>query len=186
MSSVLFSKFKMRGLELCNRIVVSPMGQYSAENGCATDWHMVHLGHLSVSGAALLITEATAVEMPGRLSKNDLGLWSDENEEALARIIAFCRKYGGAKLGIQLYHGGRKGSISTAWEGQRPISKANGGLTIYGASDNPHPGRNTPEMLDVARLTRAVFAFANAAKRTERIGFEGLEIHRAHGYPIHN
>ena len=186
MSSVLFSKFKMRGFELGNRIVVSPMGQYSADNGCATDWHMMHLGHLSVSGAALLITEATAVEMPGRLSKNDLGLWSDENEEALARIVAFCRKYGGAKLGIQLYHGGRKGSISTAWEGQRPISKENGGWTIYGPSDNPYPGRNTPEMLDDAGIARAISAFANAAKRADRIGFDVLEIHGAHGYLIHN
>src|SRR6266481_3134421 len=160
MSSVLFSKFMMRGLELGNRI--------------------------SVSGAALLVTEATAVEMPGRLSKNDLGLWSDENEEALAPIIAFCRKYGGAKLGIQLYHGGRKGSISTAWEGQRPIAKENGGWTIYGPSDRPYPGRNTPEMLDDAGIARAISAFANAAKRADRIGFDALEIHGAHGYLIHN
>ena len=186
MSSTLFSTYKMRGLELSNRIVVSPMGQYSAENGSATDWHLMHLGHLSVSGAALLITEATAVEMPGRLSKHDLGLWSDENEEALARVVAFCRKYGGAKLGIQLYHGGRKGSISTAWEGQKPISKANGGWTIYSASDNPYPGRNTPEMLDDAGIKRVISAFANAAKRADRIGFDALEIHGAHGYLIHN
>src|SRR5260370_17617518 len=137
MSSVLFSKFKMRGLELGNRIVVWRVGQDWAENGCATDWHMMHLGHLSVSGAALLITEATAVEMPGRLSRNDLGLWSDENEEALARIIAFCRKYGGAKLGIQLYHGGRKGSISAPREGQRPTSK-----TTAGSPDST-PSRHT-------------------------------------------
>src|SRR5258708_13592304 len=143
MSYVVSSKFKMRGLELGNGIVVSAMGQYSAENGCATGWHMMHLGHLSVSGAALLITEATAVEMPGRLSRNDLGLWSDENEEALARIIAFCRKYGGAKLGIQLYHGGPKGSISTAWEGQRPISKENDGAATYAPPAKPPPARHT-------------------------------------------
>lgn len=183
---MLFSRFKMRGLELGNRIVVSPMGQYSAENGNATDWHLMHLGHLSVSGAALLITEATAVEMPGRLSKHDLGLWSNENEEALARVVAFCRKYGGAKLGIQLYHGGRKGSISTAWEGQQPIAKENGGWTTYSASDKPYPGRNTPEMLDDAGIKRVISAFANAARRADRIGFDTLEIHGAHGYLIHN
>src|SRR5450631_3542444 len=112
MSSALFSKYKMRDLDLSNRIVVSPMGQYSAHNGCATDWHMMHLGHLAVSGAALLFTEATAVNMAGRLSTADLGLWSDENEDALARVVAFCRKHGAAKLGSQLYHGGRKSSIS--------------------------------------------------------------------------
>ena len=127
MPSHLFSKFKMRDLELANRIVVSPMGQYSAENGSATDWHMMHLGHLSLSGAGLLITEATAVEVPGRLSKTDLGLFSDENEEALARVVAFCRKHGGAKLGSQLYHGGRKSSITTAWEGQKAIPIEQGG-----------------------------------------------------------
>jgi 2,4-dienoyl-CoA reductase-like NADH-dependent reductase (Old Yellow Enzyme family) len=186
MSSALFSKYKMRGLELGNRIVVSPMGQYSAQNGSATDWHMMHLGHLSVSGAGLLITEATAVEMPGRLSRYDLGLWSDENEDALARVIAFCRKYGGAKLGIQLYHGGRKGSITPAWEGQKPVSKDNGGWTTYSASENPYPGRNTPQMLDDVGIKRVISAFANAAQRADRIGFDILEIHGAHGYLIHS
>src|ERR1700716_3438660 len=121
MPSQLFSKFKMRDLELVNRIVVSPMGQYSGENGSATDWHLMHLGHLALSGAGLLISEATAVEPEGRLSKNDLRLYSHENEEARARVIAFCRKHGGAKLGSQLYHGGRKSSITTAWEGQKAI-----------------------------------------------------------------
>jgi len=186
MSSTLFSKFKMRDLELSNRIVVSPMGQYSAENGCATDWHMMHLGHLSVSGAALLITEATAVNLPGRLSKNDLGLWSDENEAALGRVVAFCRKHGGAKLGIQLYHGGRKSSITTAWEGQKAIPIDKGGWTTYSASDVPYPGRNVPVALDEAGVKREISAFAAAAERANRIGFDILEIHGAHGYLIHN
>ena len=176
----------MRDLELVNRIVVSPMGQYSAENGSATDWHTMHLGHLSVSGAGLLITEATAVEEPGRLSKTDLGLYTDENEEALARVIAFCRKHGGAKLGSQLYHSGRKGSISTAWEGQKAISPENGGWVPFSPSDVPYPGRNTPQPLDEAGIQRAIRAFANAAKRADRIGFDMIEIHGAHGYLIHN
>src|SRR5450759_5247081 len=116
MGTSLFSPYKMRGLTLSNRIVVSPMGQYSAgENGNATDWHLVHLGHLALSGAGLLITEATAVQATGRISKHDLGMWSDAHAEALAPTVAFCRKYGGAKLGMQLYHAGRKGSVTVAW-----------------------------------------------------------------------
>ncbi len=186
MPSRLFSKFKMRDLELSNRIVVSPMGQYSAENGNATDWHMMHLGHLSVSGAGLLITEATAVELPGRLSKTDLGLFSDENEEALARVVAFCRKHGGAKLGSQLYHGGRKSSITTAWEGQKAIPVEQGGWVPLSPSDVPYPGRNAPQGLDEAGIKRAIKAFADAAKRADRIGFDLIEIHGAHGYLIHN
>ena len=146
--SALFSRFKMRGLELSNRIVVSPMGQYSGDEGSATDWHLMHLGHLAVSGAGLLITEATAVAETGRLSKTDLGLYSDANEEALARVVAFCRKHGGAKLGIQLYHGGRKGSITPAWEGQKTIPVDKGGWTPSSASDIPYPGRNIPEALN--------------------------------------
>jgi NADPH2 dehydrogenase len=186
MPSVLFSKFKMRDLELSNRIVVSPMGQYSGDNGSATEWHLMHLGHLSVSGAGLLITEATAVNPQGRLSKTDLGLYSDENEEALGRAIAFCRRHGGAKLGIQLYHGGRKSSITTAWEGQKAIPIEKGGWVTYSASSIPYPGRNTPEALDEAGIKREIAAFAAAAERANRIGFDILEIHGAHGYLIHN
>ena len=164
MASQLFSKFKLRDLELVNRIVVSPMGQYSADTkGSATDWHMMHLGQLSVSGAGLLITEATHVEPPGRLSATCLGLWSDDNEAALARVVAFCRKYGGAKLGIQLFHGGRKSSITTAWEGQKPVATEQGGWPIFSASAVPYPGRNTPQMLDDAGIKRVITAFADAA-----------------------
>lgn len=137
MSPTLFSKFTMRGLELDNRIVVSPMGQYSGLDGSATDWHTMHLGHLAISGAGLLITEATAVSSRARLSKTDLGLYSDANEAALASVVAFCRKYGRAKLGIQLYHGGRKGSITSAWEGQKAIPVDQGGWTPSSPSDIP-------------------------------------------------
>ena len=186
MPSTLFSKFKMRDLELSNRIVVSPMGQYSGDHGSATEWHMMHLGHLAVSGAGLLLTEATAVNPQGRLSKTDLGLFSDENEAALDRVIAFCRRHGGAKLGIQLYHGGRKSSITTAWEGQRAIPVEKGGWITYSATDTPYPGRNVPEALDEAGIKREIAAFAKAAERANRIGFDILEIHGAHGYLIHN
>jgi 2,4-dienoyl-CoA reductase-like NADH-dependent reductase (Old Yellow Enzyme family) len=186
MATTLFSQYKMRDLVLPNRIVVSPMGQYSAENGNATDWHLMHLGHLAVSGAGLVITEATAVDPNGRISKHDLGLWSDENAAALEPVVAFCRKYGGAKLGMQLYHAGRKGSVTVAWERQRPISPQDGGWTIYSASDVAYPGRNTPEALSEQGVARTIRAFAAAAERADRIGFDMLEVHGAHGYLIHN
>ena len=121
MSSALFSKYKIRDLDLSNRIVVSPMGQYSAENGCATDWHMMHLGHLARVRRRAAVHRGDGGKSAGTANTSDLGLWSDENEEALASIIAFCRKHGGAKLGSQLYHGGRKSSITTAWQGQKPV-----------------------------------------------------------------
>ena len=186
MSSALFSKFKMRDLELSNRIVVSPMGQYSGAVGSATEWHMMHLGHLSVSGAGLLFTEATAVNLAGRLSKTDLGLFSDDNEAALDRVVKFCRRHGGAKLGIQLYHGGRKSSITTAWEGQKAIPIDKGGWPTFSPSDIPYPGRNVPVALDEAGIKREIASFAEAAERADRIGFDIIEIHGAHGYLIHN
>ena len=115
MPSHLFSPFRLRGLDLANRIVVSPMAQYSAENGCANKSHLMHLGNMSISGAGLLIIEATAVERDGRLSPGDLGLWCDENEAALEPVVAFCRKHGAARIGLQLQHAGRKGSVTLAW-----------------------------------------------------------------------
>lgn len=186
MTSALFSPIRLRDLELPNRIVVSPMGQYSARDGCATDWHMVHLGHLALSGAGLLITEATAVHPNGRLSPCDLGIWSDEAAAALEPVFAFCRKFGGSKLGMQLWHAGRKSSLSVAWEGQRPLSKEEGGWTIYSSSDLPYPGRHTPVALDHEGIREQITCYAAAAQRADRLGFDLLEIHGAHGYLIHN
>lgn len=186
MPTNLFSPFKMRGVTLPNRIVVSPMGQYSGdENGKATEWHLMHLGQMSVSGAGLLITEATAVQSTGRISKHDLSLFSDAHAEALAPAVAFCRKYGGAKLGMQLYHAGRKGSVSVAWEGQKPIAIENGGWPIYNASPIAFPGRVEPLEMNDAQINETVRAFAAAAQRADRIGIDLIEIHGAHGYLIH-
>src|SRR3982074_1481314 len=117
MSSALFSPYKLAGLELANRIVVSPMCQYSAADGSANDWHMMHLGMLANSGAALVIVEATHVERHGRITHGCLGLYSDHNEAALARVIGHCRRTGTAKLGIQIAHAGRKASAQRPWEG---------------------------------------------------------------------
>lgn len=185
--SKLFSSFQLRALELRNRIVVSPMGQYSAdEAGRATDWHLMHLGHLAMSGAGLLFTEATAVQAQGRISKHDLGIWSDDHIEPLQRIVAFCHQHGGARLGMQLYHAGRKGSVSVAWEGQKPVPPERGGWEIWGPSPIPHGGRATPAALDAAGIRTTIEAFAAAARRADQVGFEILEIHGAHGYLIHS
>jgi NADPH2 dehydrogenase len=126
MTSTLFSPIKLAGLELKNRIVIAPMCQYSADDGCANDWHLTHLGMLANSGAGLVIIEATHVERPGRITHGCLGLYSDANEAALARVIAHCRRIGNAKLGIQLAHAGRKASSQRPWEGGRGL-KRNGG-----------------------------------------------------------
>lgn len=186
MGSMLFSPLKMRGVELPNRIVVSPMGQYSAKNGSCSEWHMMHLGSLAVSGAGLLIIEASAVCPQGRLSPNDLGIWSDENAAALEPAINFCRKFGGAKIGQQLWHAGRKASTTVAWERQQAIPLDKGGWTPEGASAIPYPDRNTPVALDAAGIKRAIKDHVDAAKRADALGVELLEIHGAHGYLIHN
>lgn len=183
----LLSPFSMRGLELDNRIVVSPMGQYSADTqGRATDWHLVHLGGLAMSGAGLLYTEATAVEPEGRISDTDLGIWSDEQIEPLSRVVAFCREHGKTKLGMQLAHGGRKGSVTVAWKGQKPVPPEEGGWTLWSASDVPHDGRLVPQALDRDGIKRVIKAFADGARRADQAGMDTVEIHAAHGYLIHS
>ena len=183
----LFTPFTLRGLELPNRIVVSPMNQYSGDaQGRATDWHLMHLGHLAISGAGLLFTEAIAVEPEGRISPTDIGLWNDEQIEAMRRIVAFCRTYGTAKLGAQFCHSGRKGSVSVAWEGLKPIPVERGGWRIWSPSSIPHAGRLAPAVLDDAGIRRVIKAFADNAIHADRIGFDVIEIHAAHGYLLHS
>ncbi|MBO0763107.1 MAG: NADH:flavin oxidoreductase/NADH oxidase [Hyphomicrobiaceae bacterium] len=186
MPSHLFSPFRLRGLELANRIVVSPMAQYVAEEGCAGPWHLVHLGNMSISGAGLLIIEATAVERDARLSPGDLGLWSDENEAALAPIIAFCRKHGAACIGLQLQHAGRKGSVTVAWEKQRHIPRDQGGWPVRSSDGIPYPGLALPTALDRAMIAQLVQSYGAAARRADRLGIDLIEIHSAHGYLLHN
>ncbi|HKH95409.1 MAG TPA: oxidoreductase, partial [Beijerinckiaceae bacterium] len=122
MTSALFSPIRIAELELPNRVVISPMCQYSARDGCMTDWHLTHLGSLANSGASLLVFEATAVERHGRISHGDVGLYDDDCEAAMARVIAHCRRIGTAKLGIQIAHAGRKASAQRPWEGGRALS----------------------------------------------------------------
>ncbi|MBN8956300.1 MAG: NADH:flavin oxidoreductase/NADH oxidase [Rhizobiales bacterium] len=186
MSPLLFSPFKLRALELPNRIVVSPMAQYSAVDGLAGEWHLMHLGNLSVSGAGLFIIEATSVERDARLSPGDLGLWSEAHEAALRPIIAFCRKHGTARIGLQLQHAGRKGSVNLAWQGQKDIPIDAGGWEITGADEIAYPGRPKPRKLDAPRIQALLQSYADAAKRADNLGIDLLEIHAAHGYLLHN
>ncbi|KFE61032.1 NADH:flavin oxidoreductase/NADH oxidase [Hyalangium minutum] len=185
MSSLLFTPYSLRGLTLRNRIVVSPMCQYSSEDGFANDWHFVHLGSRAVGGAGLILFEATAVVPEGRISPQDLGLWKDEHIAPLARITRFIDQHG-AVAGIQLAHAGRKASTLRPWEGDGLVPPAQGGWTPVA----PSPVRFSdsypqPEALDEAGIARVVKAFAEAAGRAHAAGFRAVELHAAHGYLLH-
>lgn len=183
--SKLFSRFKLRGLEFKNRIFVSPMCQYSAQDGIANTWHQVHLGSRAVGGAALVMVEATAVVPEGRISPYDMGLWSDRHAEALAPIARFIHEQGAAP-GIQLCHAGRKASTDAPWFSRGTLSPENGGWQVVAPSAVPFsPNSPQPIALSVAEMDGIVAAFAAAAKRSLAAGFEVLEIHMAHGYLLH-
>ncbi len=185
--SRLFEPMSIGNLALANRIVIAPMCQYSAEGGSATDWHMIHLGHLALSGAGLLILEATAVSPEGRISAGDLGLYSDENETALARVLATVRKYSPIVLAVQLGHAGRKGSSSAPWDGGAQIRSSEPlGWKTVAPSPVPHAkDEEAPAMLDRAGLDKVRDDFVAAARRAARLGIDGIEIHAAHGYLLH-
>lgn len=184
--TALFSSFTLRGVTLPNRIVISPMCQYSAERGKATDWHMIHLGHLALSGAGLLCIEATAVEPDGRITHADLGLWDDATEAALKPVLAAIRKHSPVRIAMQLSHAGRKASSAVPWEGGQLVSVADGGWLPHGPSAVPHKDGETPPLaLDAAGLNRIREAFAASAKRAARLGIDAIEVHAAHGYLLH-
>ena len=184
--SKLFSPLMLRDLELPNRIMVGPMGQYSANEGSLGAWHLMHLGSLAVSGAGLVVIEATAVNPDGRLSPHDPGLWSDANEAALKPILEFCREHGGARLGLQLFHSGRKGSVTVAWERQQAIPVERGGWIPRAASAIPYPNRTIPKVLDFAEMRQLADDYVAVTRRSDRLGIELLELHSAHGYLLHN
>jgi 2,4-dienoyl-CoA reductase-like NADH-dependent reductase (Old Yellow Enzyme family) len=183
----LFEPLSLGGITLANRIAVSPMCQYSAENGAANDWHLQHLGSLSLSGAGLVIVEQTAVEPVGRITHGCLGLYSDANEAALARVVGFCRRAGSTALGIQLAHAGRKGSAKLPWEGGGPLPPEAGAWTNAAPSavpfDNHWPA---PQALDEVGLGRIRDAHAAAARRADRLGFDLVELLGAHGFLLHS
>ena len=184
--SALFSPFAIGPLRLPNRIVIAPMCQYSAQDGEATDWHLIHLGQLAISGAGLLILEATAVEPAGRISPGDLGLWSDATELALQKVLTSVRKYSRMPLAIQLAHAGRKASSQAPWDGGQLIPVGQGGWQTVAPSAIPHGLHEAPPVaLDEAGLARIMSAFASSAQRAHRLGLDAIEIHMAHGYLLH-
>lgn len=183
--SKLFSRLKLRDLEFKNRIFVSPMCQYSAEDGIANSWHLVHLGSRAVGGAGLVMVEATAVVPDGRISPHDMGIWSDRHADALAPISRFIREQG-AVPAIQLAHAGRKASTAAPWFSRGALGPENGGWQVVAPSAVPFsPGSAQPRELTATELDDIVAAFAAAAKRALAAGFEVAEIHMAHGYLLH-
>jgi 2,4-dienoyl-CoA reductase-like NADH-dependent reductase (Old Yellow Enzyme family) len=187
MTSALFSSIRLADLELANRVVVSPMCQYSADDGVASDWHLNHLGMLANSGAALVVAEATGTERRGRISHGCLGLYSDDCEAALARVVAHCRRYGNAKVGIQLAHAGRKASAASPWEGGQALGAgADPWETIAPSAIAFGPSWPVPREMNAADMERVRNAFVDAARRAIRAGIDAIELHGAHGYLLHS
>ncbi len=184
--SHLFAPLTLRSLTLPNRIVVSPMCQYSAVEGRAQPWHTVHLGQLALSGAALVLIEATGVEPAGRISPGCLGLYDDATEEALAGVLRTLRSVGGAAIGIQLAHAGRKASTGRPWENGAQIPAAAGGWTSVAPSAVPmHDGEAAPHALERDELQALKARFVDAVLRADRLGLDAIEVHAAHGYLLH-
>jgi 2,4-dienoyl-CoA reductase-like NADH-dependent reductase (Old Yellow Enzyme family) len=182
----LFSPISLKGLTLTNRIVIAPMCQYSASDGQATDWHLIHLGHLALSGAGLLILEATAVEPEGRISPDDLGLWSESTAVALGRVLDSVRRYSPMPLAIQLAHAGRKASTRVPWQGGGCIPINEGGWQTLAPSAVPFADGDTmPQALSEPEMARIRQAFADAAARAGKLGLDAVEVHAAHGYLLH-
>jgi NADPH2 dehydrogenase len=187
MTSALFSPFKIAELELKNRIVVSPMCQYSADDGCANDWHLTHLGMLANSGAALVVVEASAVERRGRITHGCLGLYSDACETALARIVAHCRHIGTAPLAIQLAHAGRKASSHRPWEGGLGLKAGDDPWETIGPSALPFGAAwPAPQAMTTEDMARVRDHFVDSTRRALRLGFDAIELHMAHGYLLHS
>ncbi len=187
MTESLFSPLELRETEFPNRVAVSPMCQYSSPDGVATDWHLVHLGSRAVGGAGLVVTEATAVAPRGRISPNDLGIWTDEQASALERVAEFVSSQGSV-AGIQLAHAGRKASTRRPWEGGTPIPADDGGWEVLAPSEEPWPYED--ETIPTRRLAReevadVVTQFREAAVRARDAGFDVAEVHAAHGYLLH-
>ncbi len=185
--SQLFSPWQLDALRLANRIVIAPMCQYSATDGTPGDWHMIHLGHLALSGAGLLILEATAVSPEGRISPQDLGLYSDANEAGLARVLAAICAHSPIAVAMQIAHAGRKASSRAPWEGGTQIrpDEPTGWQTVS-ASNLPHSAGEVPPLaLDRAGLAKVRDDFVATARRAARLGLDGIELHMAHGYLLH-
>lgn len=183
--STLFSKLTIKNISLKNRIVVSPMCQYSSDEGFANDWHLVHLGARAIGGAALVFTEATAISPEGRISPKDLGIWTDDHIPMLKRITDFIHMHG-AVSGIQLAHAGRKASTDVPWKGGKQIKEADGGWKTVAPSEIPFlEDYEKPRALNTEEIQKVKSDFKTAAQRALQAGFNIIELHAAHGYLIH-
>ena len=185
MTSHLFSPIGLRGLTLPDRIVVSPMCQYTAVDGSANDWHLMHLGQFAMGAAGLVMTEATHVSAAGRISQKCLGLYSDENEAALKRVIDFCRQYGVTAMGIQIAHAGRKASVHPPQDGAHPLTEEEGAWQTMAPSALAYANWHVPQALDESGLAQVKAEFVQATERAARIGFDLAELHGGHGYLLH-
>ena len=182
--SLLFSPLTIRDVRVKNRLWISPMCQYSANDGVVNAWHMQWLGSLATGGHGLVFTEATAVSPIGRHSLNDAGMWRDDHATSWAPIVEFCRSYG-ATMGIQLAHAGRKAATRPPWLGRSPLTKEEGGWQSVGPSALPHDGLPTPHALSATEIAEVIQDFTRAARRSIVAGFQVIEIHAAHGYLLH-
>ena len=184
---VLFTPLRVRNLQLANRIVIAPMCQYSADRGCMSDWHLIHLGHLALCGAALLTIEATAVLPEARITYGDVGLWDDQTESAMGRTVERIRRWSTMPIAVQLAHAGRKASSEVPWKGghQLAATDPNGWQTVAPSALPFAAGQAPPSALDRDGLRTVRDAFAAAARRAGRIGLDAVQIHAAHGYLLH-
>ncbi len=186
MPAKLFTPIQLGGVTLPNRVVVSPMCQYQADDGCMNDWHFIHLGHLAYSGAGLLMVEATHVTREGRITHHCAGLYSEHNEAAMKRVIDAVRRLRKDPIGVQLAHAGRKGSSQVPWEGREWLRPDQSPWITVAPSPLPYgPGWHVPHELTVPEIRQQVEAFVSAVLRARRIGFDVAELHAAHGYLIH-
>ena len=186
-SPKLFEPLEIGSLRLANRIVIAPMCQYSAVDGQMTDWHLIHLGQLALSGAAVLTIEATAVLPEGRISYADVGLWDDATEAAMATVLQGIRRWSSMPIAIQLAHAGRKASTDLPWKGggQIPPGAPNGWQTLAPSALPMHEGEHAPLAMTPAQMATVREAFADAARRAARLGLDAIQIHAAHGYLLH-
>jgi 2,4-dienoyl-CoA reductase-like NADH-dependent reductase (Old Yellow Enzyme family) len=186
LTPALFSPLQLGGITLPNRIAVSPMCQYSADDGSMNDWHLVHLGHLACSGAGLLMVEATHVTREGRITHGCTGLYSDRNEASMKRVVEACRAVSRAPIGIQVGHAGRKASSQVPWEGRDYLKPDQSPWPTVAPSPLAFgDGWHVPHELTTAEIRKLVGDFAASATRAKRIGFDVLELHSAHGYLLH-
>lgn len=185
--ATLFTPLEVGGLRLENRIVIAPMCQYSAEDGRMTDWHLIHLGHLALSGAALLTIEATAVVPEGRITYADVGLWSDATERAMQHVLDAVRRWSPIKIAIQLAHAGRKASTEVPWKGgaQLPPDHPHGWTTDAPSAIPYDAASVAPHALTADEMAHVRDAFADSARRAARLGLDAVQLHAAHGYLLH-